>query len=401
MKISRHIVPEHWMCSSEVETLFTTLQGGIPKEEPQCLFVGGCVRDTVLGRESDDFDLATLLLPDDVIEILNKEGITVIPTGIKHGTVTVIIGTYKFEVTTLRHDRETDGRHAVVDYTDDWAEDAKRRDFTINTLLMDRHGNIYDPLGTGLADLDARRVVFVGDAAQRIEEDYLRILRFFRFSAFYADDWDEHGLESCEKHAHGIKNLSKERITQEFFKIIMGKKPDNVLRMMFRHDILSEYDFNAGDFAFFNAFCRFQEQYRLSSLSSRLFVFANMRFDHIKKMERYILFPKVFVKDMKAIDGILNLPDLSCDRAVREAVYRFGRVATAQSLMVNLAQDRVMNRYAPRALDIIQNWDIPIFPINGDDMIAQGIAKGPELGKKLREMEDEWIKDGFPDIRLQ
>lgn len=401
LKVKRHIVAEHWMNSAEVKQLFSILQGQVPDEEPQALFVGGCVRNTILGISCDDFDVATVLQPQIVQEILEKHCIKVIPTGLEHGTVTALIGDYKFEITTLRRDVKTDGRHAEVAYTESWVEDAKRRDFTINTLLMDRLGNIYDPLGQGLEDIAKNHVIFVGDPALRIEEDYLRILRFFRFSALYAREFDEAGIKACSQAAKGIANLSKERVTQEFFKIMMSDKPDEVLKVMFEHHILSAFNFSEYSSEFLAAFCRFQKQYRLSALAPRLFVMAGLKLENIKSMQGAILFPKVFIKDMQAIDGVLNLPDLSCDGAVYEAVYRFGRSVTAQALLIELTQDRVMNRYAPHALEIVQKWDVPTFPVRGDDLIKAGIKKGPELGTVLATLEEYWISKNFKPTKSE
>lgn len=395
LEISRHIVPQNWMRSQSLNRLFEILQGGIPEGEPQALLVGGCVRNVLLGQEVDDIDIATPLLPEYVSEILTAHDVKVIPTGLDHGTVTAIIDDVKAEITTLRHDTHTDGRHAAVSFTECWIEDAKRRDFTMNTLLMDLVGNVYDPLGQGLDDLDARCVRFVGNAEKRIKEDHLRILRFFRFTSRYGNGFDMEGLKACQAGAHLIVKLSKERVTQEFFKIIAGDKPHEVLGIMFEHDILSDIKPIAYDADFLAAFVRFQSSYHLGSLSSRILVFAGLDFDAVKPMEKYILFPKVFIKDMQAINGALNLSDLSCDTAIREAVYRFGRVATAQALMIELVQDRVMNRYAPVALKVIQGWDIPEFPVSGHDLMEAGIKKGPELGITLDTLEEYWIKSDF------
>lgn len=387
-KIARHVNRPEWMLRPETQRLLHLL--------PEAMFVGGCVRNVLIGGSADDIDLAISLKPEEVMARLKAEkGISVIPTGLQHGTVTVVIGDYTYEVTTLRHDQDTDGRHATISYTDDWCEDAKRRDFTVNTLLMDGKGNVYDPLGQGISDLDARRIVFVGDAARRIEEDHLRILRFFRFSALYADAFDGDGLKACREAASTIDKLSRERVTQEYFKIISSDKPYEVLDVMFQNDVLTSFDFDLYDAAFFKHFCTFQLRYGLNALPPRLFVAAGMDFSNIKSMERYILFPKVFIKDMKATNGALTLDDLSCDSAVKESVYRFGRSATAQALMIELAQDRVMNGYAPQALDVIQNWDIPTFPVSGMKLMEQGIKQGPELGVELNRLEEEWIKGGF------
>ena len=388
LKIARQITPASWMKTPDLQRLFDVFPDEI-------LLVGGCVRNVLMGKEVEDVDLATSLKPEAVMSKLEDIGVRVIPTGLQHGTVTAVMNGAHYEITTLRHDVTTDGRHAEVAFTDDWVEDAKRRDFTMNTLLMDLMGNVYDPLGLGLEDLDKCRVVFVGEPEQRITEDYLRILRFFRFSAIYGNKYDEDGLKSCKKYAKSIKKLSKERITQEFFKISSSDVPYGVLNVMFSHDVLKELMFSDYDSSFFEHFCTFQSRYSLNALSSRLFVFAAMNFENIKKMEEFILFPKVFLKDMKAIHGALHLPDLSCDHAVKTSLYRFGRAITAQALVIELVQDRVMNGYAPKALDVIQNWDIPDFPVSGDDLIKEGIQKGPELGAELRRREQAWIDGGF------
>ncbi len=387
-EVVRHVVRPDWVLKDETQQLMRIL--------PEALFVGGCVRNTLLNRGVEDIDLAVSITPEDVIRRFEKEeGVSVIPTGLQHGTVTVVIGGYSYEVTTLRFDVDTDGRYAVVRYTDDWLEDARRRDFTMNALFMDIQGNVYDPLGHGVVDLDARRIVFVGDAARRIEEDHLRILRFFRFSALYGDGFDAAGLKACRDAAGNIDTLSKERITQEYFKIMASDKPYEVMDLMFQNDVLKAFDFKTYDAELFEHFCIFQSRYGLNALPSRLFVAAGMDFKNVAAMERYILFPKVFMRDMQAINGSLTLDDLSCDSAVKESLYRFGRAATAQALTIELAQDRVMNGYAPEALEIIQGWDIPMFPVTGADLIAEGFEQGPDLGLELSAREDVWIKGGF------
>ncbi len=395
LQIIRQIVPENCMRTDGIVRLFAALQGSVPDSEPQALLVGGCVRNILLGKEVDDIDIATPLLPDEVTEILTAADIKVIPTGLDHGTVTAIADGEKFEITTLRHDKETDGRRAVVSFTDSWVEDAKRRDFTMNTLLMNLAGHVYDPLGTGVEDIDRMHVRFVGKPEKRIEEDYLRILRFFRFSAIYGKSFDEEGLAACSKMAHGIDTLSKERITQEFFKIISSDDPVSTLNIMFDNNVLTDLKSDDYDAGFMLAFCGFQKRYRLASAASRHFVFAGMNLDNIKGMGKYILYPKVFIRDMQCIKGALNLSDLDCDASVRACVYRFGRVATAQALLIELTQDRVMNHYAPTALDIIQKWDYPMFPLSGNDLMDAGIEKGPELGKALDALENYWIESDF------
>lgn len=401
LRPAKTIAPQDWMTSAPAKKLLAALEEGRSKTEgPAALFVGGCVRNALFGLPVEDVDLATPLPPETVTERCAAKGITVIPTGLKHGTVTALIDGTHFEVTTLRRDLETDGRRAEVGFTESWIEDAERRDFTMNTLLADARGNIFDPTGQGIADLEARRIRFVGEPAQRIAEDYLRILRFFRFHAIYGQgDFDAQALEACRAAAAKIKTLSRERITQEFFKIMASTNPRGILAVMFANNILSEFNFPDFDPERLEHVCNFQDRYRLVSLPARLYVQAGMNLKNIEAMENLILFPKVFLKDMQAIEGALNAPDLSCDSAVRVCVYRFGRTITAQALMIELAQDRVMNAFAPTALKIIQTWDIPELPVDGNDLLDAGIPPGPELGRMLHALEERWMADGFATDR--
>ena len=392
MKAAKTICIRHWMKEEQTKTVMDTLNEG----GQRALFVGGCVRNALLGEEVSDIDIATQWTPQEAKDKLEAIGVKVVPTGIDHGTITAVNDGKIFEVTTLRKDVETDGRRAVVAFTDDWVEDAHRRDFTMNTLLADAEGNIYDPTGQGIKDLEARRVVFVGKPEGRIAEDYLRILRFFRFHALYGKgDPEDESLKACAGAAGKIATLSKERITQEFFKIMSVDEPVPVLDLMFEHGVLKDFDFKEYDPDFLKHLCDSQLRYNLGFLASRLLVLAGLSRNNAKSMERFLLFPKVFIKDIEAISQVLRLPDLKDDHAVKVAVYKYGRVPTAQALMIELANDQVMNGYAPTALDIIQNWDVPTFPITGEDLIKEGIKPGPELGQELERREQAWIDRGF------
>ncbi|MEZ5815147.1 MAG: CCA tRNA nucleotidyltransferase [Alphaproteobacteria bacterium] len=390
MKTVETIAPQDWMRTAETKAVMDVLGEG------RALFVGGCVRNTVLGEAVEDIDIATKLVPEAVIKCLEAAGVKVIPTGIEHGTVTAVSKGKPFEITTLRKDVATDGRRAVVAFSQDWAEDARRRDFTMNTLLADMDGNIYDPLGCGLKDLRARRVVFVGDPARRIAEDHLRILRYFRFHALYGEGkMDEAALAACRAAAGKIPALSKERITQEFFKIMSVDDPVSVLSIMFENSILEGLSSPEYNPEMLTHLCTFQKNYGLTFLAPRLLILAGFAEKNLKVFDNFLLIPKVFKKDIKNLIQVLALPDLGEDHAVKVAIYKFGRVPTAQALMIELAQDRVMNGYAPKALDIIQNWDIPNFPVSGEDLIKKGIPQGPELGRELTRLEEEWIARGF------
>lgn len=395
------IKPQEWMQAPQTRKVFSVLQGSAPPEEPQALFVGGCVRNALMGRPVEDIDIASVQEPDIVMARLQESGIKAIPTGIDHGTVTAVCDGQVFEITTLRRDDKTDGRRAIVSFTQDWLEDARRRDFTVNTLLADCRGQIYDPLGEGLSDLAAGKIRFVGAADKRIAEDYLRILRFFRFHALYGEgDFDKGALKACEKAADKISGLSRERISQEFFKIMISDSPVEILEIMFAHGVLKEFAFKNYDAEFLRHFCMFQSRYGLTALP-RLFVMAGLDFANIKAMEKYVIFPKVFLRDMQALAGVLSLPDLADDHAVKVAVYKYGRSLTAQALMIELANDRVMNGYAPKALEIVQRWDIPMFPLSGGDLQEAGVKPGPAMGEILARIEQWWMDQGFRPDRDQ
>jgi poly(A) polymerase len=234
METSYRLEPQPWMTQPETVAVMAALAsaGG------EARFVGGCVRDALLGRPVTDVDIATHEPPERVMNLLSRAGIKAVPTGIKHGTVTAVVGRKHFEITTLRRDVETYGRHARVEYTNDWAADAARRDFTMNALFCSIDGTVYDPFG-GLADLQARRVRFVGDAEARIREDVLRLLRFFRFYAHYgAPPPDAEALAACRKLAPLLPTLSGERVCGETLKLLRAADPAGVIALMREEGVL-------------------------------------------------------------------------------------------------------------------------------------------------------------------
>jgi poly(A) polymerase len=228
------ISPE-WLSSAPARAVCAALEGG----GHQAWFVGGCVRNALLGEEAADLDITTDARPERVIELVEAAGLRAVPTGIEHGTVTVVAEARGFEVTTFRRDVETDGRRAVVAFSDSMEEDAARRDFTMNALYCGLDGIVVDPVGQGLADLAARRVRFIGDAEERIREDYLRILRFFRFHAWYGGDGiDPEGLAACAALAEGIEGLSRERIGHEIMKLLAAPDPAPAVASMAASGVL-------------------------------------------------------------------------------------------------------------------------------------------------------------------
>jgi poly(A) polymerase len=387
-------------------------------QNQQAFFVGGCVRNTLMNLPVQDIDIATQLRPDDVISKLETADIKVIPTGLKHGTVTAVCEGQNFEITTLRRDVETDGRHADVAYTDDYIIDAKRRDFTVNTLLAGQQGNIYDPLRQGLEDLEKRQIKFVGDPSQRIEEDYLRILRFFRFHAYYGEGVpDKQALEACKQAAHHIHTLSRERITAEFLKIMAVDAPYQTLKIIFESNVLSDVLANINQADELDNFCSLQTQHakNLSSFGSTEGSILNAEKDPAIKSQddvslSQILMPRLFLISgykPKFYDDLFRLTHAQKNflvklemafnpiwyqdaRSLKKAIYHHGRDLMLQGYMLLLAAGKLDQDKA--LLDIIQHWPIPECPITGEQLMAEGYVTGPDLGQELERRKEEWLE---------
>jgi poly(A) polymerase len=369
---------QSWMSAPETQAVMTALNQDAVA--PQALFVGGCVRNALLDLPVTDIDIATKYTPDKAAEILKRADIKTIPTGIDHGTITAIIGERSYEITTLRRDVSTDGRHAEVVFSQSWHEDAERRDFTMNTLLADEKGNIYDPLGQGLSDLLARKVIFVGKAEDRIQEDILRILRFFRFFAYYgAGEPDHAALKACEKFAGRISGLSKERITQEFMKILAASNAPQILSLMAQHNILPDLT-NAAKSATFKNLCQRQTDHSAEDIIARL---LGLDVDD-KAIETYLILTNKQKAHLKKLRNMASITPFTNDRAIKEAIYYHGRGTVLQTALM---QDAITTDQ----ITLIQQWTIPTFPTTGADLIAQGYTQGPDLGQELARLEKEWL----------
>lgn len=352
------------------------------------LFVGGCVRNALLGLQVTDIDVASVLEPDAVTLRLSQKGMKVIPTGIAHGTVTAVVDGQAYQITTLRRDVSTDGRRAVVAFTKDWRQDAARRDFTINTILADCEGHIFDPTEQGLSDLEARRVLFVGDPALRIAEDYLRILRFFRFHLYYGlGEPDAAAIQACADAAERISDLSGERVTQEILKIMAHPKPAPVLKLM--HDVrVLEYMFeNNIDYGFLGNLCALQSSVQEEAQWS---IAARLKIIEIKPGK--IIFSKSLKSKVKQISEIISAFDLQTDQGIKTAIYKHGRAAVKSAVLIRQAHQNSSVKDIIQVIDLIDHWQIPVFPVTGHDLIKEGYKPGPALGKKLREMEREWME---------
>ncbi|PCI50109.1 MAG: hypothetical protein COB49_03975 [Alphaproteobacteria bacterium] len=344
--------------------------------------VGGCVRDALLGREIIDIDLACSLTPEGSRTRLENAKIKVIPTGLKHGTITAVIDKRSYEITTLRRDVETDGRHAKVVFIDDWAEDARRRDFTFNALYLDGDGSLYDPCG-GLADLKAGRVRFIGDAHKRIQEDALRILRFFRFAAQIGEGkLDPIGLAACIRNKGLIDNLSGERLAQEIFKILQAENLLPIIEVMADSGILEKVLPGHKPLDKFNDFVRLENDLGRCDILMRLSCLC------AGDVSRHLKLSNSQAKTLRQYAGqdIAVYPGMN-EKDIRKSVYLSGRQVFIFALLQSWAGDEVL-RYA-------ENWTIPTMPVQGRDLIRAGFAAGPALGVKLKSLETAWVESDF------
>lgn len=383
--------------------------------------VGGCVRDSLCGAVATDVDMATIFEPAQAKQLLEAAGFKIIPTGIKHGTLTIIADEFQYEITTLRQDIKTDGRHAIVQFGTDWARDAARRDFTINALYADARGRVYDPLGTGLEDLQKRHVRFIGNPAQRIREDYLRAIRFFRFHYHLGKGaMDEDARAACaaaarEKPAekNGLAALSAERLCMELFKILCGNAPVEALNAMRTNDVLPFLLPELGDF---NVLQQLVAQDKTGEKSDALLrVAASLpppseneaedasSTDTATRTAQHLRFSnKQKTRLVKLFDPALF--GLSADLAAnwRGAVYWHGRQAVQDMARLYQAQ----NPHNPPAdtQDLLKNiagFTCPVFPLTGKMMQQAGLASGPDMGEISKHIEKWWVDSGFAeDINL-
>jgi poly(A) polymerase len=340
--------------------------------------VGGCIRNMYLGQPVTDIDIACDFTPDITIEILQNKGIRVIPTGIKHGTVTAHIEGRNFEITTLRRDISSDGRHAQVQFSNDWIEDARRRDFTINALYADRDGSIYDPIESGFQDLENKFVRFIGDPTQRIQEDYLRILRFFRFvSAYHKGPVDKESYDACIALSQGLLQLSSERIIDEMSKLLLLHNPINGLKLMTEGGIL---DFNIEDVETVSRLIETQNLLNLDNLNSRFYFLKNLK-KYINNNNIKLFFNK--------LDYFIN--DWSGD--ILKALYHYDRNVVIQGLLILKSKSNSIDDFV---ISQAMNLKVPLFPVVASDVMDKfHLTEGPKVGEYLKQAEKIWIESGF------
>jgi poly(A) polymerase len=379
-----------WMTAPETRAVLAALG--------EARFVGGAVRNALMGQPVDDVDIATPLAPDEVIRRLKAAGLGAVPTGIEHGTITAISSGKPFEVTTLRRDVSTDGRRATVAFTADWKQDAARRDFTLNALYATAGGELFDYFG-GLDDLKAGRIRFIGDAVARIREDYLRTLRLFRFHAWYGKgEIDAGALRASAAEKAGLAKLSGERVQKEMLRLLAAGDPIAVLRAMAASGILSEILPGPLNIARLerlvaidgNNFFAADPLLRLAALleSGADVVATRWR---LSNADRDRLTDLVAAKEK--IVSYLSI------REVRKSLYRLGPQRFRDRALLRWAEDsKASNGIQWRALLALADaWQRPVFPLTGREVMNAGVPEGPLVGRILAEVEDWWIDSDFLD----
>lgn len=378
-----------WLNNPDLIKLMSVLNSG----GEHAKIVGGAVRDTLMNHFCDkdnpigDVDIACSLAPEENIALLEAAGIKVMPTGLKYGTVTAVINKKPYEITTLRHDISTDGRHAIVEYSDDWLGDAQRRDFTINALYMDADGAIYDPLNA-IKDVKAGKVRFIGDASIRIKEDALRILRFFRFSSQFDNGGiDETGMIACVDLRDMIGNLSGERIWQEFEKILNSKRAMHVIPVLASIGIIKKI---IGDFINCDRFLKYAKQenkLNIQNVIGRLSCLLPNDNNKIEKSAHHLRLSNKQIEQLVKFASVYPEHDLS-SKILRKVLYQYGKEVVIHNLICKEALDQ-------QSLNFINEYKIPSFHVSGKDLINEGWKAGPELGAELKRREKKWIEADF------
>lgn len=370
---------------------------------------GGAVRNALLGQPVTDIDIATTALPSEVIRRAKAQGYRTVPTGIDHGTVTVIVGGEPFEVTTLRADAQTDGRRAKVSFGRDWKGDAERRDFTINGLYAAADGAVIDLVG-GMADIQARTVRFIGDPAARIQEDYLRILRFFRFFAWYGHGRpDAEAIRAIVRHKEGLKQLSAERVWSELKKLLGAPDPSRALLWMRQTGVLTDVLPESGKWGIdlIHALVKTERDFGWPA-------------DPMLRLEAIV---PPYDTRMQELGDRLRLSKLEAARLADWATSGEAKPArTDKILALDLYRgksDGIVDRLKlaiatasekadakaiqglTRQLAFAQGWDRPVFPLSGADMLAGGLEAGPEVGRRLKLLEEKWVASGFSLTKAQ
>jgi poly(A) polymerase len=391
-----HLGDAAWLTGGSLAYILRILD----RDGEEARVVGGAVRNALIGQPVHEIDVATTALPEEILRRAQEAQLRAVPTGIDHGTITLLAGGTPFEVTTLREDVETYGRKAKVAFGRDWRRDAERRDFTINALSVSRDGMIHDYVG-GLADLDARRVRFIGDAAARIAEDYLRILRFFRFHAAYGEgEPDAAALHACIVARDGLRSLSRERVRMELLKLLVARRATAAIRVMADTGLLVPILGGVPYLVSFETMAAIEAASgekpdpvrRLGALAVAVEEDAERLFERLRLSNAEHDRLRSMADGWWRIGAALTPPD------ARALLYRLGSLRFADRLLLSWSRSRDASGDSEwrDLVALPARWQPPACPICASDLIARGIPKGPALGAALREAEAAWIAADFP-----
>ena len=383
---------------TDIEQIFSAIHSFSAGSEIR--YVGGCVRKIINKEKVDDIDLAVNLKPKDVCEALNNKKIKYYESGIEHGTITALLNDIKFEITSLRKDIDTDGRHANVEFSDDWKEDASRRDFTINSIYADIEGNLFDPFN-GKKDLENGKINFIGDAEKRIKEDYLRVLRYIRFYLNYSkDEHDPKIIRIIKKNLSGVFNISSERLLNEFEKLL---RSDKFLKITNDKDCLEIINLvfpqlkNISSFNKLNKFAKlfFDE-------ADFIFLLSLMIVDGTDNVDYFIYKFNISKKDQKRLIFLNNFNSLNLtsknfsETSLNKVFYFNGREALLDLIYFKIFKSNKVNIKLINLINIFKNKEIPVMPLKADLLMEKyNIPKGKELGVKLKAIEEIWTSNDF------
>ena len=383
--------------NKDLKFIFKKLQDGIPEDKTAARFVGGCVRKYLLNEKIDDIDIATVLTSDQIKEKFKDTNLKVIETGVQHGTLTIVSENHKVELTTLRKDIVTDGRYAQVEYTDDWQQDSERRDFTINAIYMDINGKLFDPQ-MGTIDLKNKNIKFIGDPQKRIEEDYLRIIRFIRFKIMYDITVEPTTSDAIKQNLDGIKKISKERILIELFKIL---GLENFFTINQSNNLKEIFSMIFPEFLYLKRLERLKKVCQYSQVNVDILL-AVMLMDEKDNHEYFIHKYNVSNKFREALEKFnKNLIKLKNDKEFFEKnlirnIYINGKNHLIALNLINFSiNSKVKINDFSKTLNKILKIKVPIFPIDGETLKQKGMQEGQSLGNVLKTLEKEWINNNF------
>jgi poly(A) polymerase len=382
------------------EPPLAALLAALDRDGEEARVVGGAVRNTLIGEPHGDIDIATTALPPEVIRRVEALGFKAVPTGIEHGTITVVADGHPFEVTTLREDVETFGRHAKVAFGRDWKRDAERRDFTMNALSLSRDGVVHDDVG-GLADIAARRVRFIGDAARRIAEDYLRILRFFRFHAHYGDGApDPEGVAACIAARAGLEQLSRERIRMEVLKLLAARHAVPTLAVMTEAGLIETVLGGVPLLASVSNMIKLEAKLRLApDVVRRLGALGVTVVEDAERLRERLRLTNAESERLASMaDAWWRISVAMSERDARALLYRLGAEKFTDRVLIAWARspEGVADARWQALATLPQRWHAPSFPLKSADFVARGVARGPQLGAAMRAAEEAWIAADFP-----